>query len=71
MNVSKGCVYDPETLTLLRAALDAAWDALPPEHHLRTTKSELAARLLHLAARGERDPDRLRAWTLMGALPSE
>jgi hypothetical protein len=65
-----GGAYDPETLTLLRTALDAAWEALPPERHLQTTKSELAARLLHLAAQGERDPDRLRARVLMGAVPS-
>jgi hypothetical protein len=60
--------YDPETIMLLRSALDAAWKALPPEHHARTTKSDLAARMLHLAAQGERDPARLRAWTLMSVV---
>jgi hypothetical protein len=70
MSDATGGAYDPETLSLLRTALDAAWDALPPEHHLRTTKSELAARLLHLAARGERDPDRLRTKALIGAVRS-
>jgi hypothetical protein len=31
--------YDPATLRLLRAALDAAWDALTPEEQSRTSKT--------------------------------
>ena len=60
--------YDPETLQLLRSALDAAWEALSPERRARTSKSELAARLLHLAAQGERDPLRLRSRATIGAV---
>jgi hypothetical protein len=67
MKVSRGGAYDPETVALLRSVLDAAWEAIPPEHHARTSKSELAARMLHLAAQGERDPVRLRMWTVMSS----
>jgi hypothetical protein len=52
--------YDPETLTLLRRALDEAWDTLLPPQRARITKSELAQRMLKFAALGERDPVRLR-----------
>jgi hypothetical protein len=68
MKVSEGDAYDHETIMLLRTALDATWEALPPEHRARTVKSDLAAQMLHLAAQGERDPDRLRIRTLMSAV---
>jgi hypothetical protein len=49
--------YDPETITLLRSVLDAAWNSLSPtQPHI--SKSVLADRVLKLAARGERDPAR-------------
>jgi hypothetical protein len=57
--------FDPETITLLREVLDAAWDALPAEQRARTTKSRMALCLLELAARGERDPIRLRSRAAM------
>jgi hypothetical protein len=66
--VPENDAYDRETIMLLRTALDAAWEALPPEHRARTVKSDLAAQMLHLAAQGERDPDRLRIRTLMSAV---
>jgi hypothetical protein len=53
-------VYDPETLALLRTALDEAWDTLLPRQRARITKSELAQRMLKFAALGERDPARLQ-----------
>ena len=65
MKVSERGAYDPETITLLRSVLDAAWDALPVEQRARTTKSRMALCLLKLAARGERDPHRLRSRAVM------
>jgi len=62
--MSKGSVYTPETLKLLRDALDDAWAALRPDERARATKSMLATRLLELAAEGERDPARLRSAAL-------
>ena len=58
MKLAEGATYDPETITLLRSVLDAAWDALPPEAPI--SKSDLAMRLLRIAAQGERDPHRLQ-----------
>jgi hypothetical protein len=69
MKISAGGSYDPETVTLLRAALDAAWDTLSSAEQAGTTKSELAQRMLKLAARGERDPARLRARAVTEVLP--
>jgi hypothetical protein len=65
MKVAEGAAYDPETITLLRSVLDAAWDALPPEQRATTTKSRMASCLLRLAARGERDPMLLRRRAVM------
>jgi hypothetical protein len=64
MKIPEGGSYDPETITLLRTVLDAAWDALLPEHQARSSKSHLAEHLLKLAAQGERDPVRLRTRAL-------
>jgi hypothetical protein len=58
--------YDPETLTLLRTALDEAWASLPAGRKPETLKSEMAQRILKRAADGVRDPARLRASALIG-----
>jgi hypothetical protein len=60
--------FDPETLTLLRTALDEAWAALPDRRKSEILKSEMARRILKRAAEGVRDPARLRASALVGAL---
>ena len=52
--------FDPETISLLRAALDDAWSSLPPELRATTLKTTLAERILQFAAKGERDRERLR-----------
>jgi hypothetical protein len=58
--------YDPETVELLRTALDEAWGTLAPAKQVLISKSDLAERVLLLAATGERDPGRLRAAALSG-----
>jgi hypothetical protein len=60
--------YDPETLIVLRTVLDEAWAALPDRSKSQTHKSEMAQRLLKLAADGVRDPVRLRASPLASAV---
>jgi hypothetical protein len=65
MKVAERGVYDPETITMLRETLDAAWGALSPEQRARSTKSRMALCLLGLAAAGERDPLRLRSRAVM------
>jgi hypothetical protein len=58
--------YDPETLTLLRTALDEAWASLPAGRKTEALKSEMAQRILKRAADGVRDPARLRAAAFIG-----
>jgi hypothetical protein len=57
--------FDPETVSLLRTALDQAWSILLPRQRAAITKSELAQRILEFAALGERDPVRLRVRAVM------
>jgi hypothetical protein len=58
--------FEPETLRLLRAVLDEAWDALMPEQRAQTFKSDMALRILRLAKRGEFDPGILRRAAMIG-----
>jgi hypothetical protein len=44
-----------ETFKLLQSVLDETWDSLRPDEKARTTKTEIASRLLKMAASGERD----------------
>lgn len=60
----EGGSFDPETIQLLRAALDQAWRSLSPGQQAHTTKSFIAQRILKLAAQGERDPVHLRSYAL-------
>jgi hypothetical protein len=60
--------FEPETLTLLRAVLDEAWDALTPEERAWTLKSDMALRILRLAQQGERDPAKLRIGAMIGVV---
>jgi hypothetical protein len=53
--------FDPETVALLRTALDRAWDSLPKSQRAVMSQSILAERILRAAAQGERDPEQLRA----------
>jgi len=62
--MSEGAVYTPETVKLLRDALEDAWAALRPDERARASKTVLAVRLLEVAAEGERDPARLRSAAL-------
>jgi hypothetical protein len=58
--MGNGTAYDPETVRLLRAVLDEAWDALAPRHREQISKSHMAQCVLRHAAAGERHPGRLR-----------
>ena len=56
--------FDPETVSTLKVALEDAWTALLPLQQKHYSKTAIASYLLELAAKGERDPERLR----LGAL---
>ena len=62
--MADGAAFDPETIALLLAVLDEAWDSLNAQEQAQSSKSLLAERILHLAATGERDPVRLRVAAL-------
>jgi hypothetical protein len=57
--------FDPETVAVLRTALDDAWATLPEDIQAKTNRSALAVSILKEAANGERDPECLRAAALM------
>src|SRR5215475_14022649 len=54
-------VPTPETLKFLQTVLEETWESLRPEERARTSKTQVAAHILRVAATGERDPVRLRA----------
>lgn len=58
--------FSPETVTLMKKALDDAWDRLEPEAQATVLKTTLAVRILETAGRGERDRERLRDAVLSG-----
>ena len=59
--------FDPETLAVLKAAFEEACGLLPANQRTHEKRSTLATRILKLAAKGERNPTRLRTYALMEA----
>jgi hypothetical protein len=57
--------FEPETLTLLKTALDEAWTSLGAEQRAHASRTDMAVRILKLARNGVRDPVRLRAGALI------
>ena len=57
--------YDPETLNVMRTALDEAWTLLPDDRKSEIAKSAMAQRILKQAAEGVRDPVSLRTSALV------
>jgi hypothetical protein len=64
-NHRQGRLFDPETVEVLKTVLEDAWASLVPTEQARTSKSEMAARILEAAADGERDPAKLRTMALV------
>ena len=64
MKPIEGCSYDPETIEMMQSVLDEAWGSIPLKQQARVSKTEMAARILKLAASGVRDPVRLRTYAL-------
>jgi hypothetical protein len=65
-------VFDPETVDILVAAFDDAWQSitssgidLTSEERIQLMRSVLAVRILELARTGERDLHRLREAALL------
>jgi hypothetical protein len=60
--------FGSETTTVVTAAIDAAWMAISPEQQSAVTKSEMAALILRMTAKGERDLVRLRTYGVLQAV---
>jgi hypothetical protein len=56
---------DPETLALLKRVYDDALSTLPVSQQTSERRSQIATRILGLAAAGERDSVRLRRAALL------
>jgi hypothetical protein len=54
-------VFSPEDLSILRVALDMAWNGLPLKSRTTENREVLAASILRLATNGDRDPIKLAA----------
>jgi hypothetical protein len=65
MDPGKPAYFDLETVALLREAVEGAWASLRPGQRETMSRGLLAERILKSAARGERDPLRLRDAALM------
>jgi len=52
--------YDLETVALLRGTLDDAWASLRAEQRATISRAVMAELILRAAAKGERNPERLR-----------
>ena len=60
MDSKQSACFDPETVSLLRETLDDAWACLQPEQRATISRTLLAEGILKSAAKGERNPERLR-----------
>jgi hypothetical protein len=55
-----GAVFQPELIKLMKAILDDAAATLPESKRTSTMTAEIASQILACAAKGERDPAKLR-----------
>ena len=56
MTETRGEYFDPESVSRMCAALDAAWRTLSPTQQTPETRNALAKAIVHLSAEGEFDP---------------
>jgi hypothetical protein len=63
--VALGMIFQPEEIKLMRSALDEAAIILPKAERTSAMKVKLASRILAAAAKGERDPNKLRIAALL------
>jgi phenylpyruvate tautomerase PptA (4-oxalocrotonate tautomerase family) len=63
--VALGMGYQPDEIKLMRSALDEAAITLPEAERTSAMKAKLASRILAAAAKGERDPNKLRIAALL------
>jgi hypothetical protein len=57
-------IHDPEFIAVVKLAFEEACEALPPGRDTQSNRASMAESILKAAAKGERDPVRLRAHAL-------
>jgi hypothetical protein len=62
---SRGAVFQPELIELMKSVLEEATAMLPEAKRTSAIKAEIAAQILASAARGERDPVSLKMAALL------
>lgn len=67
MGGSRGSLFQPEDVALMRSVLEEATTVLPMVRRTSAMKTKLASRILASAAKGERDPVQLRIAALLGS----
>ena len=65
--VPPGAVFQPDEIKLIRSTFDEAATMLPQAKRTSAMKVKLASRILAAAAKGERDPNKLRIAALLDA----
>jgi hypothetical protein len=65
---SRGAVFQPELIALMKSVLEEAVVMLPEARRTSTIKAEIASGILACAARGERDPIALRSAALSAVM---
>jgi hypothetical protein len=60
-----GPVFQPELIELMKAVLDDAAATLPEAKRTSAMKAEIASQILECAAKGERDPIKLKNSALL------
>jgi hypothetical protein len=63
--VTPGTAFQPDEIKLMRSVLDEASIILPKAERTSAMKAKLASRILAAAAKGERDPNKLRIVALL------
>lgn len=63
--IALGMIFQPEEIKLMRSVLDEAAIILPKTEQTSALKVKLASRILAAAAKGERNPNKLRIAALL------
>jgi hypothetical protein len=62
---SRGAVFQPELIELMKAVLEDAMTAIPEAKRTSALKADVASEILARAAKGERDPKALKCAALL------
>ena len=65
---TKGAVYTPDLIEIMKGVLDDTTAALPEAKRTSSMKAEIASHLLECAARGQRDPVALKTAALFSVV---